>query len=203
MLSGTNSNAVQTSNVTAFINQVHNLIKRRHQPGLTGSVTCTHYLMGIIYTTLPQSVSGSPYQQSCYSAAPLQHGQHHFPKPPRKPKSFRYFDGLKWSGFLKSSLGGVFQCVSWLATRMKVLHPSQHDCAVWVNPRCGLPWLLLLFHLERFPFPSQNMLIPKLELFRMKNWKLHLFHLFPSAVLLRSVEITLVQISFRQCSLLP
>lgn len=107
MLSGTNSNAVQTSNAIAFINQVHNLIKRRRQPGLTGSVTCTHYLIGIIYITLPQSVSGGPYQQCHYSAVPLQHGQQHCPTPPRKLKSLRYFDGLGWSGFLKSNLGSV------------------------------------------------------------------------------------------------
>lgn len=72
-LCGTNSNAVTDihyNNTITFINRAHNLIKRRRQFALTGSITSTPYLIGIIYITLPQFINWVPYQLSCYFSQP-------------------------------------------------------------------------------------------------------------------------------------
>lgn len=72
-LCGTNSNAVTDihyNNTITFINRAHNLIKRRRQFALTGSITSTPYLIGIIYITLPQFINWVPYQLSRYFSWP-------------------------------------------------------------------------------------------------------------------------------------
>jgi len=57
---------IHYNNTITFINQAHNLIKRRCQFGLTGSITSTLYLIGIIYITLSQFINWVPYQLSHY-----------------------------------------------------------------------------------------------------------------------------------------
>lgn len=136
MLSGTNSNAVQTSNAIAFINQVHNLIKRRRQPGLTGCVTCAHYLIGIIYTTLHQSVSRGPYQQCRYSAAQCSMastGAPHLPGSSDPWDILMDWDGqASWRATLEMSFNVYLDLVS----EWEVLHPPAAWLDGWVG---GLP----------------------------------------------------------------